>query len=144
MMRFRLRALLVVLALLALMASGVRPAAMAEEKGLNGRWKVVIAMQGGKPIRDAVGHFAILSDDRYVQEDDKGKVTGTGAIKIDPSSAPQMIDVVADCGGSNLGVYELNGDSLEICWGYAKRPKSLDSSKDKTFVHFLFARVPNK
>jgi uncharacterized protein (TIGR03067 family) len=143
-MRFRLRTLLLVLAVLALMASCIRPAAMAEEKGLNARWKVVIAMQGGKPIRDAVGEFAVFIDDRFVEEDQRGRVTAKGKVSIDWSKTPATIDVRFDDGFVNLGVIELRGNSMEICWGYEKRPQSLDSSHDKNFFHVSFSRQRNE
>jgi uncharacterized protein (TIGR03067 family) len=124
--------------------SHVSAAATPGEKGLNGRWKCVIAMYGGKPVTDAVGEFAVFSDDRWVQQDRSGKVNNTGAVVIDWTKKPATIDVTDDSGNTNLGVIDLRGDSLEICWGFENRPQSLDSSKGKDFVHVIFARVPDE
>jgi len=107
---------------------------------LNGRWVVIIATMGGKPITDAVGEAAIFTDGTAVQENLRGRETFSGTITCDKSHKPATIDLRENGRIVNRGVYVLRGETLEICWGFDKRPDSLDSSKDKTFVHFIFAR----
>ena len=143
-MRFRLRTLVIVLITSGFLFTSPIRSASAADKGLNGRWKVITTMRGGKPLKDAVGQFATFLDGRYIQEDERGRVTSTGSFTIDSSGKPPTIDTRSDSDEINLGVYELRGDSLEICWGYSKRPKTLDSSQNKTFVHFMFVRVPDE
>lgn len=111
-----------------------------DAESLNGSWIVVVAMMGGKPIKDAVGHTAVFRDGVAVQEDIKGRESFSGTFKCDTSVDPATIDVLDNQVVVNRGVYVQRGDSLEICWGFGKRPQSLDSAKDRTYVYFMFAR----
>lgn len=46
----------------------------------------------------------------------------TYLIKLNPRVSPKTIDLDMPALGTLSGIYEINGDSLKICWGFGKRP----------------------
>ena len=95
---------------------------------LNGTW-VVERMQVAGHDTDVQGLITWMIDGETLIT--QGKAEGT--IKTDSAKKPPTIDVIED-GKSAVGIYELNGDVLKICFGTqggkGKRPTDWSSTAD--------------
>ncbi len=110
-------------------------------EGIQGTWKIVMARGGGKdapPDLLKEGRFVITGDTiAFTLRDEKEPPM---SYKLNPATNPKEIDLVvkvrgfikgkpgdADTTETMLGIYELAGDDLVLCWGIERRPK-----KDRT------------
>jgi uncharacterized protein (TIGR03067 family) len=101
----------------------------AVEKGLEtlqGRWKMTYHEgRGERPteeyLRTEEGEMVL--DGNKMRLYIKGKHDFEGIAKIDPTQTPNAIDFYyldgPLKGKTGLGIYEVNGDDLRICWGVA-------------------------
>jgi uncharacterized protein (TIGR03067 family) len=105
-----------------------------EAKAMEGTWEMTSGEMGGQKLPDAVlkTFTLVLKDGKYTVKsagpDDKGTV------RIDPAKQPKEMDVIGE-EGPNKGktfpaIYELDGDSLKICYDLdeKKRPTEFKSS----------------
>jgi len=101
---------------------------------LQGAWAIVGLEMDGQPT-DLIG------DARIVIESNRFTSTGmgdeyAGTLELDSSASPARIDMKFDSGpekgNSNLGIYELDGDSWKICLATrgAVRPAKFASPPD--------------
>ncbi len=106
--------------------------AAAETKRLEGNWKLTRKEYKGNlwPGVDR-GRDGIFIEDGKIFWTHDGSEAGQqkGELTIDPSTSPKSIEVEVTRGGSIgkklLGIYEIKGNKLTICWsepGGAKRP----------------------
>ena len=118
---------------LVLAAGLVVAAAAAQESGgpdlkqLQGTWTVVALTESGRkaPPEALKGTRMTVKDTayRFVGGEDNYQ----GNLKLDPTQSPKHLDAtfVDDSGaekGKAYGIYELQGDTLKLCW----RDKSKD------------------
>jgi uncharacterized protein (TIGR03067 family) len=109
---------------------------------IQGTWEVVSVEDNGRKapddkIKDA--QFIIAKDKLTVVHGDKMKEIGT--FKLDPSKKPGWIDMTESGGKTMLGIYELKGDTLKMCFNEkagGERPTQFvsmaDSPNDLLFV----------
>jgi uncharacterized protein (TIGR03067 family) len=108
-------------------------AAKAAMKKLEGNWKLLRQEYKGnlKPGVDRTKEGLFIEDGKIFWTVD-GKESGRqkGDLKLDPTAQPATLDVEITRGSAIgkklLGIYELKGDKLTICWSEAgddKRPK---------------------
>jgi uncharacterized protein (TIGR03067 family) len=67
--------------------------------------------------------------------------------KLDTSAKPKTIDWILGNGAKPLhGIYEIDGDTLKICWGKAggERPKAFTSTADGEEWNWVLKRVKEK
>ena len=108
--------------------------AKEELKKLQGTWLLVMSEQDGMksdPNFVKNGKMVIKGNDMTVYG---GKVISSKAkITLNPSKTPKTIDAVQTYGGPTgtkvLGIYELNDDTLKICFGEKQRPKDFTAKK---------------
>ena len=135
-------------ALLAL-AAGLLVAAAPDDakndlKKLDGTWVLASGENDGKKISAdtlKTGQLTIDGDKHTVKV---GDTTYKGTHKLDPTAKPKTIDITPtngdNKGKTSLGIYDLDGDTLKICWAPAgkDRPtefKSADGSGVFLAVH---------
>jgi len=120
-----------------LTAVGVaQDAAKADLDKLQGRWVVIALTEGGKeaPKDSLQGDELLIKGSQYTMK--TGKDTYRGSLKLDPGQKPKQIDAtfIDDQGkeqGKALGIYELSGDRLRICWRHkGERPATFASPPD--------------
>ena len=114
---------------------------------LQGQWKTTTVV--GKPV-------TILMEIRnkavtFTFKDDKGKQTELkGELAIDEKPTPKTVDWLqftlpnGDNVDKNLGIYELNGDSLKVCNAGPRKPRPTefeDGDNGAPPSLFLFERV---
>jgi uncharacterized protein (TIGR03067 family) len=105
-------------------------AVKTELKKLEGTWVVEGAFVRGLEIERHAGKKLVISGTTLTSYLD-GKEE-PGEIKIDPTKKVKEIDS-AEKGKTFLGVYELDGDTLRLCFGDQKRPAKV-SKDDLLFV----------
>jgi uncharacterized protein (TIGR03067 family) len=105
-----------------------------EAKAMEGTWEFVSAELGGQKLPDEVlkTMTLVLRDGKYTVKSPGPDDTGT--VRLDPTRRPKELDV-AGLEGPNKGksfpaIYELDGDSLKVCYDLdgKKRPTEFKSA----------------
>lgn len=82
---------------------------------LQGSW--AITLFNGEPVPSEAGAYLVFTGDKYEQWTG-GSVDERGSIKLDPKAKPASIDLVivegGDAGKTQLGVYEISGDTATV------------------------------
>jgi len=128
--------LLAVAGFLLAAVGAAQDAAKADLDKLQGRWVVVALTESGKEApKDSVkGDEFVVKGSQYTMK--TGKDTYRGGLKLDAGKTPKQIDAtfIDDQGkeqGKALGIYELSGDRLKICWKHkGERPTTFASPPD--------------
>jgi uncharacterized protein (TIGR03067 family) len=141
-----MRVMLVTLSALTLLVSS-----WADDKGdvekelkkFHGAWTFASVEAGGQkmPIEQFEGMTVTFTGDTYAVK--KGdQVLQAGKQKLDPSKSPRAIDVTItegpNKGATMLGIYEIDGDTLKVCFDEEgkKRPTQFKSPEgSQTFVN---------
>jgi len=102
------------------------PSAKADEKAVQGTWKVVaLEAEGTKAPAEIVAAMKLVFKDTTLTfvPGEPGYTNYT--FKLDPTVKPATFDMTpADGkGDAQKGIYLLKGDSLKICFGTTERPK---------------------
>jgi uncharacterized protein (TIGR03067 family) len=123
---------LVLVAGLSLAADDKDQAVKKELSKLEGNWNVVRQEKRGNLVPPVVSRRGgLLIEDDTLKWLVSGREAGnqTADFTIDPTKDPKTIDIEITRGSfigkKQLGIYRLDGDKLEICWGYTeplKRP----------------------
>ncbi len=114
-----------------------------ELKKFHGVWTFESIEAGGKkpPADTLKGLTVTFAGDKYTVK--KGdEVIQVGRQKLDPSKSPKAIDVMVieglNKGAVMLGIYEIDGDTLKVCFDEEgkKRPTEFKSAPgSQTFVN---------
>jgi uncharacterized protein (TIGR03067 family) len=116
-----------------------------EVRKFQGTWTIESSVTGGRaiPADQLKGFIVIYEGDKHtVKMGDK--VIQIGTQKLDPSKSPKAIDVTMTEGPNKgavmLGIYEIDGDTLKVCFDPQgkTRPtefKSLPGSVNFVNVH---------
>jgi uncharacterized protein (TIGR03067 family) len=129
---------------------------MAEEKArqelerLQGTWEAVAVERGQQPldsdhVRD-LNLTLVVRGDRWTLQT-QGVVEQAGRVSVDPTRTPRALDFWVQEGlaadKTIPGIYELRGDSLEICYGDLdqERPAEFKTRPNTTQAKILYQRV---
>jgi uncharacterized protein (TIGR03067 family) len=114
-----------------------------EIRKFQGTWTFESSEAGGKqlPADELKKLILVFEGDKHTVK--KGnEVIQAGTQKLDPSQSPKAIDVTltegVNKGAVLLGIYEINGDTLKVCFsaGGKKRPTQFKSAPaSETFVN---------
>ena len=114
-----------------------------EVRKFQGAWTFESSETGGKelPASELAGLILTFEGDKHTVK--KGnEVIQVGTQKLDPSKSPKAIDVTltegVNKGAVMLGIYEINGDTLKVCFDAEgkKRPTQFKNAPaSKTFVN---------
>src|ERR1700722_17674854 len=91
-----------------------------ERKLLQGTWLPTAAELGENPFDEATlkAMKLVIEGDKYTVT--VGKAIDKGTTKIDPAAKPKTMDVIGaegpNKGKTFLAIYELNGDTLRVCY----------------------------
>ena len=120
-----------------------------EKKGapaIEGTWLPVKAELGGKAFPDEVLKTMKLtmSDGKYTVN--VGEKIDKGTLKLKPATKPKAIDITGTQGPNKgktfLAIYQLKGDTLQICYDLAgkQRPKEFKTVKDTQLFFVSYKR----
>ena len=99
---------------------------------LQGKWHTVSFEINGKQFGDLnKDDMHVIEGDKYSVSPQPGVTFESGTFKIDPTAKPKTMDFKPG-GGTMLGIYEIDGDTLKICWARSKnRPTDFSSKEGK-------------
>jgi uncharacterized protein (TIGR03067 family) len=114
-----------VLTALLIVLSGVSGDEKKDDEKIQGNWTVVSREFIGKKTPEAeLKALKVTIKDGTITMDD-GKKKEKIPYKLDPSKKPKAIDLAntgIESKETTLGIYELDGDTLKMCWS-EKDPK---------------------
>ena len=118
-------------------------------KDMEGTWLVTIHEVSGKKLGDEQikkSESTIIIKDGKYQNVFMGKTISEGTLKLDSTKKPKTMDaLVAEGPGkgkSMLGVFELNGDSMTVCFAQVdkERPTGLKTDEGSGQVLLKYKR----
>ncbi len=110
----------------------------AEMAKLEGNWKLIRSESNGNLHPVGARKAGLFIEDGKIFWTTDGKERGgqKGELTIDPSTSPKSIEVEVTRGGNIgkklLGIYEIKGNKLTICWSEPdgeKRPRKFVTKK---------------
>ncbi len=122
---------------LAAVAAGTAGDAKKDQDQLQGTWTVVLLEEKGKKAPEEITKelsAEIKGDKLAILE--KGKVMEELRFKLDPTKKPSEVDFTyltgEDKGKTELGIYEIAGDTVKFCINDSgkPRPKTFSTSKE--------------
>ena len=96
-------------------AAGAQDGAKGDHENIQGTWKVVSAEDSGrKPPAEAIKNLKwVITKEKITYK--FGDKTTEWSYKLDPTKKPKWIDLT-EGEHTTLGIYELEGDNLTICF----------------------------
>ncbi|HVS33990.1 MAG TPA: TIGR03067 domain-containing protein [Gemmataceae bacterium] len=96
---------------------------------LQGKWQITALTRDGKDAEVSKDAVRIVKDNKYTVNPNPN-TTIEGTFKIDPTTKPKSIDITQtngpNAGKTSLGVYDLDGDTLKICWAPPGKDRPTD------------------
>src|SRR5208283_26079 len=112
-----------------LVVSGVLAQDKKETEKLDGKWLVISVERDGKPDDSLKGAVRTNAGDSYTLTPKDGKGI-PGTFKVDPTKKPKTMDMMPGegryKGKTLLGIYELEGDTLKICFAEPGKDRPSD------------------
>ena len=113
--------------------------AKKDEAQLKGTWTVISEEDNGKASKVKDATVTIGAGKITVKV--KGKKDQESTYKVDTTKKPKAIDIVVDDGKkSKLGIYELDGDTLKLCFGEKARPTEFKTSQESPGLLLVLKR----
>jgi uncharacterized protein (TIGR03067 family) len=123
-------------AVLALAADEKKDDAKDELKKFDGTWVLVSSEKDGEKAPEEALKKVMpkaVSKDGTVTFFSDGKEQGQATFTVDPTKKPKTMDATMttgpDKGKKSLGIYEMEGDTLKICYNEKERPKEFSAKK---------------
>ena len=115
---------------------------------LNGLWQAQSLEINGETASDPVEsiHVTFTNNRVFVQLDGRYSRGKEGLFKIDQSTSPKQIYVssIDDPSQSVLGIYEVNDDTLKVCFtldNNTNRPDKFETRPDSNKVLVVFKKL---
>jgi uncharacterized protein (TIGR03067 family) len=116
-------------------------AAKKELEKLQGKWKAEKFVIMGQEIpADVLAKMGLTCKGSELIPSDNPNDPAT--IKLDPAVKPKTIDLTEKNQKVSLGIYELDGDTLKLCFAEpgTDRPKTFESPKDSKIAYVVLKR----
>jgi uncharacterized protein (TIGR03067 family) len=118
-----------------------------EQKALEGTWIPSAAEIAGQPFPEDLRKKTklVVAGDKYTVH--VGDTVDRGTVKIDTSKKPKTMDIIGaegpNKGKTFLAIYELNGDTLRVCYnlGGKERPAEFKTTKDSLVFLATYQRA---
>jgi uncharacterized protein (TIGR03067 family) len=123
------------------------PAWCDDDKALEGIWVPSTGEFGGKKFPDEIlkATKLMIKDGKYTVT--VGKQADKGTIKLNSDKKPKAIDIIGTDGPNKgktiLAIYELNGDSLKVCYdlGGKDRPAEFKTKEESMLFLVNYKRI---
>jgi uncharacterized protein (TIGR03067 family) len=131
-------------------AAGGGDAARKELERFQGTWTFISAESDGKPLPKAKEPQTVTFEGDKFAVKVGDKVVQAGTQKLDPTRKPKTVDATVtegeDKGTTMLGIYELEGDTLKVCFDPKgkKRPTELKTAPDSGHFMGVLKRAEKK
>src|SRR5262249_27610118 len=131
------RALLVLPVVFLLAGGDAKDDALKKERQKHqGTWKAVSVKVDGKMMPDAFLQTlvdpCVIKDAKWTRHHSGGKVGHRGSYTIDPTKSPKTINFLitegVGKGQTQLGIYEITGDTVKICFAAPGKQRPNDFS----------------
>ncbi len=120
--------------------------------GLDGSWKAVAVESDGEqlPATEVANNPAVLEiAGNRVTLRAGNRIVTEGTLRVDDSQQPKTIDLNgitltgarAGQSGGSVGVYEVSGDTLRICFSGGARPKTFETRPGSGTTLITYRRV---
>ena len=97
---------------------------------IQGTWRVLAARKNGESLPNEVLRTmkVIIRGDTLTIQD--GQRDESAPFVLHPATTPRSIDVGSPADGLDLGIYELDGENLKLCWsiGSGERPTAFPTT----------------
>ena len=108
---------------------------------LQGKWKAekMIFMGEEAPAEATAKMVVSCKGNEFIPAD---KPDEPATIKLGPSAKPKTIDLTEKNKKVSLGIYELDGDTLKLCFSEpgTERPKTFESPKGSKIAYLVMKR----
>ena len=117
-----------------------------DSAALQGKWAVTSLTREGKVEAISKDAVRVITDDKYTMKLHP-LLTIKGAYKIDPTTNPKAMETTPSSGPYKdkplLGIYELDGDSLKICYALPgkDRPTEFSSKEGSGWILTVHKRL---
>ena len=128
-------------ALVVSFSSGARSDDTKDAAAMEGTWLPTSTELGGKPLPENIlkSIKLVLKDGKYTVT--LGQQTDRGAVKVDSSAKPKAMDITGGEGPNKgkaiLAIYELDGDTLRICYDLAGKGRPTEFKSPSGTQRFL-------
>jgi uncharacterized protein (TIGR03067 family) len=126
--------------------AGVERSSADELKKLQGSWQITaIQAEGAAVTEEAVTNLYVTIKDNTYELMNAGAET-SGTFELDPSKNPGEMEihstVGADSGRTWPGIYEVNGDTLRVCYAQRgkKRPTTFSGIDDPNLMMITYKK----
>jgi uncharacterized protein (TIGR03067 family) len=115
--------------------------AATEAKKLEGTWMPSAAEASGQAFPDELLKTMklVVTGDQYTVT--VGKAIDKGTVKIDSAKTPKTMDIIGvdgpNKGKTFLAIYEINGDTLRVCYDLAGKNRPTEFATKKGVPLFL-------
>jgi uncharacterized protein (TIGR03067 family) len=112
-----------------------------DRKLLQGAWLPTAAELAENPFDEATlkSMKLVIDGDKYTVT--VGKAIDKGTTKIDPAAKPKTMDIIGaegpNKGKTFLAIYELNGDTLRVCYDLSGKARPSEFKTEKGKLLFL-------
>ena len=124
-----------------LAATALAQDAATEQKAMQGKWALTTGEIAGQKLPEVQLKTIslVVAGDKYTVK--VGDVADQGSLKFDPSMKPKALDIVGTDGPNKgktlLAIYEINGDTLRICYDLTGKARPTEFKTAKDIPHFL-------
>jgi uncharacterized protein (TIGR03067 family) len=118
-----------------------------DKKSLEGKWTPMSAELAGAKLSDVQLNTISLTIENDAYTVQAGKSIDKGTLKFNFKSEPKTMDIVGTDGPNKgktlLAIYEVQKDTLRICYDLAgkNRPTEFATSKEKPFFLVVYQRA---
>jgi uncharacterized protein (TIGR03067 family) len=126
--------------LLAVVEPPADPTKLTPEQMLQGTWKLVSAQRRGEnvPAKEVEGLRVVITGKKLIVKEPKRSEVAT--FKVDTTKKPLAIDLTSEKNPDKavLGIFEVKGDTLKLCWAKSGGPRPTEFSTKKGADEVLF------
>lgn len=108
---------------------------------LTGKWIVIKETKEGRTSTFSIGTTIVIERDVARSYDRNGELWDTGTLSVRIGGKQSRIEFTPTEGESQVGVFRLHDDTLEVYWGVEKWPTTFKEHSEQGAHYVQFTRV---